>query len=171
MIIELEINGARVIISGDNLTVNLTQDDNAKAGLVAQRAVENRLPTPEEIKALRKRLMLTQSGFAQMLRVVQPMISKWELGTDRPTGDVAIRLASMVSEANEASGSTGLAALREWIKADRGRQTALAKAIDITTAAIPQWREVPADKLIAVERITGIKRQILRPDLFEGMAA
>jgi DNA-binding transcriptional regulator YdaS (Cro superfamily) len=66
---------------------------------------------------------------------------------------------------------TGIDALTAWMKAIRGRASELADALGITHAAIPQWREVPADKLRAVERVTGIKRQILRPDLFEGMSA
>ncbi|NKB78547.1 hypothetical protein HED49_03130 [Ochrobactrum daejeonense] len=45
MIIELEINGARVIISGDNLTVNLTQDDQVKSNVITPRIVQpKRLP-------------------------------------------------------------------------------------------------------------------------------
>lgn len=31
-------------------------------------------------------------------------------------------------------------------------------------------RRIPADRLVEIERITGIPRQSLRPDLFEGMA-
>lgn len=106
MIIELEINGARVIISGDNLTVNVTE------------------------------------GAAGQVELFTP--------TD---------------------GIVGVAALTEWMKAVRGRAGKLADSLGITHAAIPQWREVPADRLIAVEKLTGISRQVLRPDLFEGMSA
>lgn len=69
------------------------------------------------------------------------------------------------------TGIVGIEVLDEWLKAVRGRAGILADALNITRAAIPQWREVPADKLVAVERVTGIKRQVLRPDLFEGMEA
>lgn len=108
MIIELDINGARLIISGDNLTVNLSQDESAVEACAVERTLE---------------------------------------------------------------GADGLPALRMWLKAQHGRQKMLAAALNITTAAIPQWREVPADKLIMVERVTSINRQVLRPDLFEGMTA
>lgn len=56
-----------------------------------------------------------------------------------------------------------------WIKAERGRLSALASALGITPAAIPQWKAVPADKLLAVEEHTGISRVDLRPDLYAGL--
>jgi hypothetical protein len=61
--------------------------------------------------------------------------------------------------------------LTAWIKAERGRLAELAGACNITHAAILQWKRVPSDHLVAVERATGIPRQRLRPDLFEGMEA
>lgn len=106
MIIELEINGARVIISGDNLTVNVSED------------------VAEAVKTL--------------------------------------TFAGAVPH--------GIDALTAWMKAVRGRASELADCLGITPGAIPQWREIPSDKLLAVEKITGIKRQVLRPDLFEGMS-
>ena len=171
MIIELEINGARVIISGDNLTVNLTQDDQAKSNVLMPRIVQPKTPTAETIKELRKKLKLTQCGFARMLRVNQATISRWETGADEPHGAAAVLLANMITDAGSSSGAVGLIALREWIKAGHGRQSSLAEALGITTPAIPQWQEVPADKLVLVEKITGISRQVLRPDLFDGMRA
>lgn len=59
--------------------------------------------------------------------------------------------------------------LRTYLKAERGRMSELAKALSITPGAIAQWDEVPADKLVAIETATGIPRQLLRPDLYEGM--
>lgn len=59
--------------------------------------------------------------------------------------------------------------LREYLKAERGRLSALATALKITPGAISQWREVPADKLVSIEAATGIHRAELRPDLYEGM--
>ena len=103
MIVELEINGARLVISGDNLAVSVTD-------------------------------------------------------ADRP---------SVCRSTEQQSGAD---ILNNWFKAVRGRQAALAEALGITRAAIPQWHEVPADKLVSVERITGIDRRVLRPDLFEGMS-
>lgn len=59
--------------------------------------------------------------------------------------------------------------LTKYLKAKRGNLTELAKSLGITPGAINQWDEVPADKLVAVSRQTGIPRQDLRPDLYEGM--
>jgi DNA-binding transcriptional regulator YdaS (Cro superfamily) len=47
--------------------------------------------------------------------------------------------------------------------------TALAKALGITRSAIYGWRVVPAERVVEVERITGISRKRLRPDLYDGM--
>jgi DNA-binding transcriptional regulator YdaS (Cro superfamily) len=59
--------------------------------------------------------------------------------------------------------------LNAYLKAKRGRLSRLAEELDITPGAIAQWKEVPDDKLIAIETATGIPRQLLRPDLYEGM--
>lgn len=59
--------------------------------------------------------------------------------------------------------------LNEYLKAERGRLSNLARALGITPAAINQWEIVPADKLVGIETETGIPRQQLRPDLYEGM--
>lgn len=42
----------------------------------------------------------------------------------------------------------------------------LARAlVRITPQAISQWRQVPAERVLEVERVTGIARETLRPDL------
>lgn len=53
-----------------------------------------------------------------------------------------------------------------------GGATALARAMtcDITPQAVWQWKKVPADRVIEVERLTGVSRHELRPDIF-GKAA
>lgn len=55
--------------------------------------------------------------------------------------------------------------LKSWLKAEHGRVTELASALGITHSAVLQWRHVPADKVLEVERVTGIPRHELRPDL------
>lgn len=48
-----------------------------------------------------------------------------------------------------------------------GGPAALARNIgEITPQAISQWDRVPATRVIVVERITGIPREELRPDIF-----
>lgn len=55
-----------------------------------------------------------------------------------------------------------------------GGPTALAKALgDVTSQAVSQWRRIPAERVLEVERVTGVSRHDLRPDLYprEGEAA
>lgn len=47
-----------------------------------------------------------------------------------------------------------------------GSMTALALALGVTVQAISKWRRVPASRCLDVERITGISRYELRPDVF-----
>lgn len=42
----------------------------------------------------------------------------------------------------------------------------LAEAVGVSGPAISQWEEVPGNRVIAVERATGVPRQELRPDLY-----
>ena len=50
--------------------------------------------------------------------------------------------------------------------AKRGGLTRLARALGLTRSAVHQWKQVPAHRLVEVERITGIPREALRPDLY-----
>lgn len=47
-----------------------------------------------------------------------------------------------------------------------GTVAALARKLGITRAAIHQWTRVPAERVIEVERATGVSRATLRPDLY-----
>lgn len=53
-----------------------------------------------------------------------------------------------------------------------GSQQALAQALGITQQALSQWklRRVPAERVLDVERITGIPRHDLRPDIYPSEA-
>lgn len=42
---------------------------------------------------------------------------------------------------------------------------------DITPQAISQWERVPAKRVLDIERITGVSRHQLRPDIFGEVAA
>lgn len=48
----------------------------------------------------------------------------------------------------------------------RGAVIALARDLGITHSAVLQWKEVPAERVLDVERATGISRRSLRPDLY-----
>ena len=59
----------------------------------------------------------------------------------------------------------------EWLKAERGRLSRLAKSLHITPGAIAQWDRVPANRLGAVSRETGIPMHELRADIFDAQKA
>jgi DNA-binding transcriptional regulator YdaS (Cro superfamily) len=42
----------------------------------------------------------------------------------------------------------------------------LAKQLGVTPQAVSQWRRVPAERVIDVERLTEIPRHTLRPDIY-----
>lgn len=59
----------------------------------------------------------------------------------------------------------------EAAKAHCKGNTGLARALSdsgetITPQAISQWKEVPTGRVLDVERVTGIARHILRPDIY-----
>lgn len=56
-------------------------------------------------------------------------------------------------------------ALSSAIKA-AGGATALGRALRITHAAILKWKRTPAERVLEVERITGVSRHDLRPDIY-----
>ena len=50
-----------------------------------------------------------------------------------------------------------------------GSQQALADALEIKSPSITDWHRrgrVPAERCIAIERLTGVSRHDLRPDVF-----
>lgn len=42
----------------------------------------------------------------------------------------------------------------------------LAGALGVTPQALAQWSKVPSHRVIDVERVTGVDRHVLRPDLY-----
>src|ERR1043166_5095822 len=45
---------------------------------------------------------------------------------------------------------------------------ALAKKIGISQPSVSNWARIPAERVLAIEAITGVNRTVLRPDLFGG---
>jgi DNA-binding transcriptional regulator YdaS (Cro superfamily) len=46
---------------------------------------------------------------------------------------------------------------------------ALARALGVNQAAVSRWTHIPAHQIIPIERTLGVPRQVLRPDLYEGI--
>lgn len=42
----------------------------------------------------------------------------------------------------------------------------LSLALGLSRGAASQWRRIPAERVLEVERVTGIPREILRPDIY-----
>lgn len=61
--------------------------------------------------------------------------------------------------------------LISWLDEKRGRRTELAAALGCGPNAISQWPQVPVLRVIEVERITGIPRHELRPDVYPAETA
>lgn len=51
------------------------------------------------------------------------------------------------------------------IRSRRGLISRLAEELGITQGAVSMWKQVPAERLPEVERITRIPRYLLRPDI------
>lgn len=47
-----------------------------------------------------------------------------------------------------------------------GGAGALARALEIKSPAVSQWKRVPQKRVLAVEALTGISRHDLRPDIY-----
>lgn len=59
--------------------------------------------------------------------------------------------------------------LVEWLDAERGRRVRLAASLGINPSSIHEWESrdnIPAERIVEVERFTGIPRDQLRPDLY-----
>ncbi len=54
----------------------------------------------------------------------------------------------------------------DLIRAKRGMLAKVAHELGLTRAAVVHWDRVPAERVVEIERITGISRQKLRPDLY-----
>jgi DNA-binding transcriptional regulator YdaS (Cro superfamily) len=49
---------------------------------------------------------------------------------------------------------------------EAGGLTKLAASLNITKQAVAQWDEVPPLRVLEVERVSGVPRHMLRPDLY-----
>lgn len=61
---------------------------------------------------------------------------------------------------------TDLRVLARRVVAAAGGVAKLARPLNISTQAISQWSRVPVEHVIAIERLTGIPRHEIRPDIY-----
>ncbi len=59
-----------------------------------------------------------------------------------------------------------LRALRDEAVLAAGGPTRLAEVLKISDAAVCQWKHIPAKRVLAVEKASGVHRSRLRPDIF-----
>jgi DNA-binding transcriptional regulator YdaS (Cro superfamily) len=51
-------------------------------------------------------------------------------------------------------------------RAKSGNGASLANQLGISRSAVSQWTRVPVERVLDVERITGVSRHQLRPDIY-----
>lgn len=51
-----------------------------------------------------------------------------------------------------------------------GGLTQLSIALGLTGSAAYQWKRIPVSRVAAIEKLTGIPREVLRPDIFRKAA-
>jgi DNA-binding XRE family transcriptional regulator len=89
MIIEIEVNGARVMISGENLTVNVSGDDAAtrspKKDINAYRPIEGDRNKRHPLKVWRAAQGVTQAEMAEKLGIGKWMVNSIETGRRVPS--------------------------------------------------------------------------------------
>ena len=56
--------------------------------------------------------------------------------------------------------------LKAMLRTTRGLAQLIAAECGISREAVWAWRKVPAVRAIGVERVTGIPRSVLRPDIY-----
>ena len=52
-----------------------------------------------------------------------------------------------------------------------GNKARLADLVGVSRQCVGQWSRVPAERVLQIERLTGVSRTILRPDLYPDEAA
>lgn len=55
----------------------------------------------------------------------------------------------------------------DLIREQKGLLAKVAYGLGLTRSAVVKWPRVPAEYVVRVEKITGISREKLRPDLYE----
>lgn len=132
------------------------------------------------LKAYRIAKNMSLEELAALARSSTASLSRIENGRQEPSLALIRRLkevtdgavaaddfirADQMESADEPRESRLMSTLPQALS-DRGLRIRLARDLGITPGAIYQWRRVPAERVIQVERLTGIPRHDLRPDLY-----
>jgi DNA-binding transcriptional regulator YdaS (Cro superfamily) len=57
------------------------------------------------------------------------------------------------------------------VKGEITSMAELARGLGLTRGAVAQWDRVPAERVPAVSRLTGLPGHIIRPDLYESSSS
>lgn len=58
--------------------------------------------------------------------------------------------------------------VKRAIKGAGGRR-ALARGLGITVQSVNKWRRVPRKRIVQIEKLFGVPRHLLAPDIFKGV--
>jgi len=97
-------------------------------------------------------------------RAYHTIFSEWRDHGEwfRKEGDVLDFIGRLQPLPSGSAPSDALTMAKEFA----GGSVKLARLLKVTSQAIGQWRRVPADRVLAVERATGVARHELRPDIY-----
>lgn len=116
-------------------------------------------PYDVALEALHEGTRADEASFHKMLAPYRHKL-EWFIWRDEVR---AIALVGLTSDQRAAiQHPTALDAARQQAGGDSG----LARALDISSQAVSQWKQVPAERVLDVERATGVSRHRLRPDLY-----
>ena len=54
----------------------------------------------------------------------------------------------------------------DLLRGEPGLLSEIARQLGISRGAVAKWQVIPAGRVVAIERATGIPRELLRPDLY-----
>ena len=135
------------MLSGEAVKIGYSTNPRARASQV-------RCNTPADVD-----LVGYIPGTVEDERAIHARLSEWRISGEW------FRLEGNVADFVESVRGKCIAVDRKWRAVT---QTDLAKALGVTQGAVSQWNQkrVPAERVLEVERITGIPRHEMRPDLY-----
>lgn len=138
MIIELEINGARVLISGDNLSVSVTGEDGKPRQIKS-----SGVPLRDYLEVSR----ITQAEFAESIGIHPVSCNRLVNGNRRPSWDLVAKIAEATGGIVTAESWIPAASddcpdgdsIKEYRKSIGVTQHQFAELLGVTQATISRW--------------------------------